>query len=338
MKKLVGIILVLALLGGGAWLIFGKNSETLRSVNPQKGPVVQAVYATGTVEPTIMVPISPRSSARLLSLNTDEGETVAKDQVMAQLEDTDLQGRLSEAQAQADLAKKDYDRKAPLAKKGFVSKQDFDQAQAAFRAAAATVEQIRAEMGYLKLLAPEAGTVIRRDGEVGEMAGAGKPVFWISCCAPMRISAEIDEEDVSLVKPGQSVLIGADAFPGEVFHGTVQSITPKGDDVARSYRVRISLNEDAQKLMIGMTAETNIVIAEKKDALLLPVTAVKNSTAWVVNKGRLEKRTVTTGARTPKAVEILKGINEGETVIADAPADLEEGARPSTKPQAWDMK
>jgi membrane fusion protein, multidrug efflux system len=338
MKKLIGIFLVLALLGGGAWLIFGKTGETLRAVKPLKGPVVQAVYATGTVEPTIMVPISPRTSARLVALNADEGEAVTKDQVLAQLEDTDLQGRLSEAEAQQDLAQKDYNRKAPLAKKGYVPKQDFDQAQAALKAASATVNQIRAEMGYLQLVSPEAGTIIRRDGEVGELVNAGSPVFWISCCAPLRISAEVDEEDVTLVTPGKNVLIGADAFPGEFFHGKVQSITPKGDDVSRSYRVRISLAEDAQKLMIGMTAETNIVIAEKQDALLVPPSAVKNQAAWVVNKGKLEKRAVVTGVRTPKAIEILKGIAEGETVLMDPPADLEDGARASVKMQNWDMK
>ena len=139
--------------------------------------------------------------------------------------------------------------------------------QADWEKAKALRERAEAEAHYLDLVAPAAGTIIRRDGEIGQIIAADKPLLWMSCCAPLRVSAEVDEEDIAQVRPGQEVLIRADAFPGQIFHGTVQAITPKGDPVARTYRVRVSLPKDTP-LMIGMTAETNIVLrkAEQRAA------------------------------------------------------------------------
>ena len=74
---------------------------------------------------------------------------------------------------------------------------------------------------------------------------------------------EIDEEDIPLVSPGQQVLIGADAFPDRVFEGRVQEITPKGDPIARSFRVRIALSGDTP-LRTGMTADCNILIDRRE--------------------------------------------------------------------------
>jgi membrane fusion protein, multidrug efflux system len=81
------------------------------------------------------------------------------------------------------------------------------------------------------------------------------------------------------------------AFQGQVFNGAVQSVTPKGDAVARSYRVRISLPKDT-RLKIGMTAEANIVLHENKDAPLVPSGAVNGGGLWTVEDGRLSRRPV----------------------------------------------
>jgi RND family efflux transporter MFP subunit len=169
---------------------------------------------------------------------------------------------------------------------------------------------------------------------VGELIAADDPVFWLACCQPMRVSAEVDEEDISLVQPGQKVIIRADAFPGKVMEGKVTSITPKGDPVARSYRVRVGLNEDTP-LMTGMTAETNIVISEKDNALLVPAEAVRSGSVWVAKDGKLEKRTVQVGAEGPDTVEIKSGLIQGELVAAEYKTDYVDGQDYKTKIRSW---
>jgi multidrug efflux system membrane fusion protein len=298
-------------------------------VHPVKGMAVDAVYATGTVEPSVMVPVAPRYTARLMSIQADEGAAVVKGQVLAQMEDTDLQRTLDDLKSAEELARREYNRRSALAKKDAAPKDVVDQAEAALRSARAKVAQAEANLSYMQLLAPEDGKVIRRDGEAGELVTAGTPVLWLSCCAGYRIAAEVDEEDIRLVAPGLKVLIRADAFPGRVFEGKVDSVTPKGDPVSRSYRVRISLPADTP-LMIGMTAESNIVIRETPEAILLPASAVQDETVTVLRDGKAVRQKVKTGAVTSDAAEIVSGIGLQDAVLmsADDTEKAEKGAKP----------
>lgn len=317
------LLALCAVAGAVYWFLL---PPTVVVVAPRRGPAVQAVYATGTVEPTIMVPIAARTAARLVELDADEGSTVKKGQVLARLEDDDLRRSIDAAQAEERYAKAALDRAAALLARGVAARSTYDRAKADWEKAQAAVAQLTAQAGFLRLLAPADGIVIRRDGEIGQMIGANQTVFWLSCCAPLRISAEVDEEDIVEVRPGQKVLIRSDAFPGRTFNGLVQAVTPKGDPVARTYRVRISLPSDTP-LMIGMTAETNIVLRQTDHALLLPATAVRQDRVWRVENGRAMPREVTLGAKGANEVEILNGIGPRDLVVAAPTPGFKAGQR-----------
>ncbi|MBI2233973.1 MAG: efflux RND transporter periplasmic adaptor subunit, partial [Micavibrio aeruginosavorus] len=247
----------------------------------------------------------------------------------------ELQKALAEMEAVAALAEKEFARRSALVQKNAVSEQSLDQARSNLDAAKARVDQAKANLDEMKLVAPEDGIVIRRDGEVGELIPANQPVFWMSCCSGLRVAAEVDEEDIALVRLGQSVAIRADAFPGKVFPGKVQSITPKGDPVSRSYRVRIGLEADTP-LMIGMTAETNIILREEKNALLIPAGALRDGSVFIVKDGKPVPTPVETGAKTAQAVEIRGGIGPDDLVVMDpAAAPLDPGKRIRTRIKPW---
>jgi RND family efflux transporter MFP subunit len=262
-------------------------------------------------------------------LKVDEGSKVTKDQVLAQLEDDDLRHTLDQLRTREALAKKEYERNSALFRQKAVSAEIFDRSKSDWLAATAATYATEAQLGYLKLLAPADGTIIRRDGEVGQLIAANQSVFWLSCCAPLRISAEVDEEDIADVQPGQKVLIKADAFPGKIMNGTVQAITPKGDPVARSYRVRIGFSVDAP-LMIGMTAETNIITREVKNALLVPADAVQGNKLWVVRDGQLKHIPVSVGAKGATQTEIIEGVTNEDSIVSKPTSMLAEGAAPAT--------
>lgn len=298
-------------------------------VHPTRGPAVEAVYATGTVESTVMLPIAARLTARLVELDVDEGARVRRGQVLGRLEDTDLRNALAQLRSQEVYARNEYQRDAALVKSGMVPQSTYDKARADWLAASAASTKAQAEMDFAKLVAPADGLVIQRDGEVGQMIPVNQAVYWIAVDSPLRIAAQVDEEDINRVRPGQEVLIRADATPNRVMHGIVQSITPKGDPVARSYRVRVGLAE-ATPLQIGMTTEVNIIVRKTEDAVLLPPSAINANQVWCVRDGRLEPRTVTTGASGDKQVEIVSGIAPDDTVVLHADASLRAGARVRT--------
>lgn len=296
------------------------------AMHPRVGPAVTAVYASGTVEATVMLPVAPRVGGRLLVLNSDEHVRVRKGQVLARLEDTDVKSNIAQLQANAVFAKNDLDRYARLHRENAIAVQIYDRALASWEAAAAAVRQAKAQAGYMTLLAPADCEVIQRDGEIGQYIAANVPIFWLSCHPQLRISALADEEDVSLLHPGQAVLIRADAFPRRVFQSRVTEITPKGDAIGRSYRVRIELPADTP-LQIGMTTESNIIVRKNDRAILVPAKAIAADHVWRIANGMAVWTPVVSGAKDNDWVEVVDGLEENDTLLTDG------NAKPGRQPK-----
>lgn len=326
---------VLAGAGVAGWRLFGP--VTVEVAHPARGPAVRAVYATGTVEPTVMLPIAPRTAGRLMELKADEGTRVREGQELARLEDADLQRSVDELEARARFAKTQLDRAQTLLDRGLGTVLERDRARSEWQAAEATVARARALRSYMTLTAPADGQILRRDGEVGQVIPANQPIFYFSRREPLRIEAEVDEEDITLVQPGQRVLIRAPALPDRVIDGKLAAITPKGDPVSRAFRVRIEPENDAP-LRIGMTAEVNIVVTERANALLVPATAVVDGHVWTVRDGELHRQPVQAGIGGETRTEILSGLAESDTVVVRPATGLREGRRaramPDPKPSA----
>ncbi|WP_133140632.1 efflux RND transporter periplasmic adaptor subunit [Legionella genomosp. 1] len=321
MKKRWAVLLIIAM--GIAASYFLLPARRITVTHPYFGTAVKAAYGTGTVEASVMMPIASRITARLIELNVDEGSVVKKGQVLAQLDNEELEHNLDELKSREEFARKKFERSASLIKKGNVSLNEYESDRTSWLAAQAAVDAAEAKLAYLQLISPADGTIIRRDGEIGELIPANQTIFWLMCCAPLRVSTEIDEEDIAAVQPGQAVLIRADAFPGEVFHGVVQQITPKGDPIARSYRVRVSFTKK-NPLKIGMTAETNIIYYENKHALLVPASAVIDDKVWLVKNGRLKQLPVKTGAKGEHEVEILSGLSTDDLIAVSPDSHFRE--------------
>jgi len=318
--------MVLALIAGalaaGWWLTLPR---TVTVVQAARGPAIQAVYATGTVEATVTIRVAPQVAGRILELKADEGQSVKAGDILARLDDNDLLASVAELEARATYAGQQFERAGALLKQGWATREKFDQARSEMDAARQSARRASELLTFMQLRTPADGQIIRRDGEVGDYIPINQPVFYLAKKGvPLRISADVDEEDIPLVKVGQKVLIRSDAFPSRVFTGQVAEITPKGDPVARSYRVRVELPSDTA-LMIGMTAETNIVTQEKQDAMLVPASAVSGTAIWVVREGRAERVPVQIGIKGRDRVEAARGLAEGDMAVIDPPEGLKPG-------------
>jgi RND family efflux transporter MFP subunit len=337
MKLRRGPLLLLLLLAGGAaafaWLHW--RPVYVQVEHPHRGLAIDAVYATGTVEPTIAVPIAPRVAGRIVQLAVDEGTRVRRGQLLARLEDANLRQASEQLEAQARLAQQTLARARMLLQKGLGSVADRDKALADSQAADAALARSREELAFMTLSAPAAGLIIRRDGEIGQYIAVNQPIFHMQVDgpAPLRITAEVDEEDIAQVAVGQAVLIHADAFADKVFDGRVTEITPAGDATTRSFRVRIGLPDDTP-LRVGMTTDANIIISRHADALLVPATALVGGSVWVVRNGRLTKQAVRTGLRGAGGVEVLDGLGPKDAVVRLPVDGYREGQRARIAPPA----
>jgi RND family efflux transporter MFP subunit len=323
--KRVGVLAVVVVLAAAAWggYVWMRPSG-VKTVTPTRGPAVEAVYATGTVEPVIKTAVAPTVTGRLIELKVKEGAKVKRGDILARLDDNEERARVRELEARLVYYTNEAVRLAKLFKQNTVSASARDQAVSQRDAARGALAVARAKLAELVLRAPIAGLVLRRDGEVGDTIASGTTVFTIGALANLRVSTDVDEADILRIRPGQRAVIRTDALAGRALDGKVDDITPLGDPVARSYRVRVGLPATTP-LLVGMTVEVNIVVREDKNALLLPERAVKDGKVWLVRGARVHRQAVRTGVVGNGRVEILSGLGERDMVIVDPPKRLRPG-------------
>jgi len=347
LRRLLIPILLLAAGGGGAFAWFGLPPR-LAIAPAIQGPALEAVYATGSVEPVHWARVGPATRARLTQVLVEEGERVTAGQPMARLDDRQARALAEEAEARARFAQEDLTRTRTLVARDIAARATLERAERDARAARATADAANQRLEDYIVRAPTDGVVLRRDAEVGEVVDTPASLFWIGEQRPLRVTAEVDEEDIARIAVGQRVLLRADAFAGRVLTAEVAQITPKGDTSRKAYRVRLNLPDDTP-LMIGMTVEANIVLRETPDAVLVPAAAVvlpavprsaaaaraqppapppgatRPAIVWVVEKERALRREVEIGVQGPRSIEVRRGLAAGEAVILDPPATLADG-------------
>ncbi|OJW25248.1 MAG: hypothetical protein BGO51_27915 [Rhodospirillales bacterium 69-11] len=337
---LVLLVLLLAGVGGGSWLFLGRT-PLVTLIRPTRGPAIEAVYATGIVEAIDTARAGTTVAGRVIAVLVQEGDTVRAGQVLALLDPRQAQQRLEDARARLALAEQELARDRALIGTGVRSLQAMQRSEAERDRAEAAVTLAARELDEHRIVAPLDGVVMRRDVEPGNTAAANTGLFTIDSTRRLRVAADVDERDIAQVRMGARMAIHADAYPEEAFVAEVTNIRRQGDTATRTFRVEADLPADT-KLFIGMTVDTNIVVAERPDALLLPPDAVRHdapqggrpgpATVFRVTDGVARRVPVTPGATGPSAIEIREGIGPEDAIVRAPPADLADGMRVRVRP------
>ncbi len=318
------IVLAAAVLVG--WYIWRPVDVSVAM--PWRGDAAEIVYASGVVEPRIWAKVTPLVRERIVEQCNCEGSHVAKGDTLARLDATEAQAALAELEARLNLSREDFRRLTILAERNTASQQALDRSRSEVVQLEALVAGQKARLASYVLSAPSAGIVLRQDGEVGEVAELGTVLFWVGEPTPLIVVADVNEEDIPRVKPSQRTLLRSDAFPGQSLEAVVDSITPKGDPVTKTYRVYFRLPDDTP-LRIGMSTDVNVITRVSEKALLVPSVAVQGNKVFVVEGGKARLREVMTGIRGTNGIEILSGLDDNARIVSPYPQTLTDGARVS---------
>ncbi len=321
---IVGALVLLLVVGLG-WWHYGRGPQ-IAAATATRGTAVEIVYATGGVEPVRWSKVASVIRDRIVEVCDCEGKPVAKGDVLVRLDDREVQAQMKELKAREDFGKREMSRVSDLVTRGAATTQAYERASMDLQQVQGLISVQLEKIGDYTILAPMNGVVLRRDGEIGEIAEAGQILFRVGVPLPLQVVAEVNEEDIPRVALKQTVLFRTDAFPDRRLEGTVREITPMGDVVAKTYRIKVALPDDTP-LKPGMSVEANIVTRERPDALLVPAGAVQGNAVFVIDGNRARKREVKIGIRGTRAVEVLDGLKEGERVASPAPTDLKDSAR-----------
>src|SRR5450432_521612 len=321
------VVLAVAAVGGAYWQypdFF--QPPTVTTGVAVLGPVSEAVYGTGTVEPERWAKVVPLQRRRLVELCRCEGQAVKAGQVLGRQDDAEEVSALHELEINNDQLSRDLDRASRDRDKSEAQKTEYEQRSTQFEQSKSRMSAQKARIDSLVLRAPLDGMVLRRDGEVGEIVGPTEVLFWVGPPTPMQVVAEINEEEITRIATGQKAFLRSEAFSAQALRATVSQITPKGDPTRKTFRVYLRLPPDTP-LRIGMTVEVNIIYREKAAAVVVPAEAVADNSVQVVRIGIVSRVPVTVGIRGSRNVEIVGNVSRDTTVLSPARTDLADGTR-----------
>jgi RND family efflux transporter MFP subunit len=323
---------IIALAAAALWWWFGRGTP-VTIARAKIGTAAEIVYATGAVEPETWTRVTPLVRGRIVERCRCEGKTVKAGDRLARLDDREPQATLNDLRAMEEFARREFDRQTQLLARGATTTQAYQKAESDLTRASSQISAQTQRLDYFRIASPMDGVVLREDGEVGDMVDPGTILYKVGLPKPLWIVADVNEEDIPRVALGQTALLRTDAFADQVLRGTVKQMTPAGDPVAKTFRVRIGLPDDTP-LQVGMSVEANIVVKEKPGVVLVPANAVTGTSVFVVDGSRARRRAVEIGIRGTHAIEILRGLSAGEAVVAPATSDIRDGLRIRTQAAA----
>jgi HlyD family secretion protein len=296
--KVTAATAMVALFGGTAWLYKradGKELPQYRTAAVTRASIKSTVSATGALSAVRTVQVGTQVSGQVAQLYVDFNDHVKKGQLLARIDPTlqqqaveDAQAQVERAQATLTQAQDDYNRNKQLLDAKVITAQEFSTVQSNFSVQQATVKSARIaldrakqNLAYTSIYAPIDGVIVERDVDVGQTVAASlsAPQLFIIAndLSEMQILASVDESDIGVIKDGQPVQFTVQSYPGQNFTGSVEQVRlqSKTQDNVVNYTVVVSVKNDMQRLLPGMTATVVFQTGSADNALSVPNAALR---------------------------------------------------------------
>jgi len=280
----------------------------------------------GTVRTKTRAVVEAKVSGRIAKLPVVLGQTVKAGDVLAEIDAQEIRARYEQAKAQRDQAERDLERATTLMKRQVSSRQEFDAAEARFRVAEGALSEAQTMLSYARVTAPFDGVVARKLAEVGDLAAPGKPLLEVEDRGTLRFEADVPEALIGGVSSGQKIDVTIPSAK-KTLVGEVVEVSPTADAASRTYFIKLDLPADAA-LRAGQFGRAAIPVGTA-DSIRIPASAVVErgqiELVFVNREGAAILRLVRTGKRIGSEVEILAGLEAGESVITTGAGALVDG-------------
>lgn len=344
---------------------------TVGVVSPIRQDLEVRLAYTADISPNQVVNIFSRVDGHIAKLHVDKGDFVKANQLLAEIDHTDYQHAVNQAKAnlaaaKARVAQQDavvrnarltFDRMQTLIKDQFVSRQDLDNAEVNFDAARAAQESLQAQvnqmnvalaqaeahLAYSYIRAPFAGYIAERNLDTGSYVSSAtaststmsRGIMSVHDIDTVRVLIEVVERDIPLVKIGQKAELRAEAYPDQIFHGTVTRIVQALNRATRTMTIEVDLPNKDRRLKGGMFARVEVMVGTHHQALQIPIDAVSRlentQYVFVVEEGQARRVEIEIGARQGNQIEVPKGLTGNEEVIVSGKDLVHDGTPVQTR-------
>ncbi len=374
-KTLIFLILA-ATVGGGAWWYWSAQAKTtvaLRTQVVELGLVEDTVSAVGTLQPLNYVDVGTQVSGQLRQILVDFGARVEKGQLLAQIDPTvyearvsadqaqllNLKAQISEKTVQQVLAQKQFERQRRLLAERATSEDAFDNAEANFKSLTAQIAALNAQvqqtestlrgdlanLSYTKIYAPMTGTVIDITARQGQTLNANQQapiILRIANLDTMTVQTQVSEADVSRLKIGMPAYFTTLGQPNRRRTGSLRQILPTPQVVNNVvlYSALFDVQNPDNDLLPQMSAQVFFIVSHAENVPVVPMAALKampgsrsRYTARVMVDGQPMERSVEIGANNRITTEIRSGLKPGDELVLDQPRGTQPGANFARTPR-----
>lgn len=325
-------------------------------------PFTLAVPITGTLYSNSRVDVKAETAGRVVRFDKKEGDPVAAGEVILWVDEENYKLAVRQAESAVQVAEavlekarvleahssSELERARNLLASGGITDRDLkaarvaeQDARAQVSLASAQLEQARAALNVARkrlrdcaVRAPVSGEIQRKHVNPGAYVEPSTPVFTLVDNSRLELESAVATADLGAIRRGQKVVFRVNSFPETNFEGAVEEINPAIETESRSARVRIRVASSGSKLKSGMFVQGEILTGVTSNALLVPLSAVyrddrsaKEARIFVVEDGRAAARKVALGRERDLQVEIVKGLQPGDVLVAEQSIEIAEGVR-----------
>lgn len=302
----------------------------VRVIPASRGLISDGLELTGTVEPYRIARLASPAEGPVVDVRVREGDLVGAGDSLLRIGRRDAVDALI-ASLQEDLAREEENlvRKRRLAESGLVSVEDLDQAETAFEKARAELVSAEEKAQDYAITAPWGGVVSQVIVKEGQFVAPRAPLLEMYDPVGLVIRAAVPERHAARIATGMPVRIRLDAHPDSILRGRIERVYPYLDPRLRTRTVEI-VPGGSVSLLPGMFARLNVLLETAGDAVVVPAEAVlsgpEGNWVFVVKEGRASRRRVVTGIREGNRVQIVAGVDPGDSVVVAGSETLKEGA------------
>ena len=293
---------------------------------------VPTIEAIGFIEPNQGVTLSTELAGTIDAITFESGKPVKAEQLLLSLDSTVERANLRASQAKLPAAKAKFERFQNLYKTSSISKEQLDEAEAAYRSLEADIESLKATIARREVRAPFSGVVGLRNVFLGQYLQPGTDIVRLEDTSVMRLRFTVPQTDISKIKLGQTIKINVDAYPQTQFDGHITAIEPAVNFQSGLIQVQADIPNNDGQLRSGMFARASIILPTVKDQIVIPQSAISftlyGQNVYVLKEGeetdkegnkvkvlRAKQVVVKAGERRGNDVHVLSGIQAGDQIV-----------------------
>lgn len=307
--------------------------------------LADTIRAVGTLRPVKQVEIKPEAEGRIKAIHFQEGGFVSRNKLLFEIEEqkhlhrmTASDAALEQARTSLENIRRNYERSKNLYQQNLISEDDFDRIKTEMASASSEVRRLTAQLQLARedlddtlIRAPFSGFISRRLVDQGAYVSVGQLLATMQQTDPLEISFKVPERHAAVVSLGQKVIVNVAAHPDEKFTGAVSFVSPSIEESTRSFEVKASIDNPANKLKPGSFAGVMLILGYRDDTMVIPERSlVSTRDGYLVfildgERQKAQSRPVKTGSRRPGIVEVLDGLSPDDIVVVSGHMNLNDG-------------